>query len=116
MIGLFVILLLVSGALLYQAVGSLLGFMVMLTVAGIIGMAADAVVPGRVPYGWIGAVAAALFGAWLGTLLMGSLPPTILGIPVLPALIGALVLALVVQAVLKHRNFQNVIRLRAHHR
>jgi uncharacterized membrane protein YeaQ/YmgE (transglycosylase-associated protein family) len=98
----FTILLVVAALLLFKVVGSILGFVFMLFVAGLIGAAADAVVPGRLPYGWIGAVAAGLFGAWLGTLVMGALPPIIGGLPILPAVAGAIIVAFVVEYILKH--------------
>jgi len=38
----------------------MLGFLVMLLVAAIVGFIGDALVPGRMPGGWVGAIIAAL--------------------------------------------------------
>lgn len=65
----------------------------MLFMAGLVGWLADQVVPGRLPYGWLGAIAAGLLGSWLGTLLLGHVGPQIFGIPFIPALVGAVILA-----------------------
>ena len=77
-------------------VGSLIGaaihLIAMLVVAGIVGWLADLVVPGRLPWGWLGAVFAGLLGGLLGTLVLGSLGPEIFGVRVIPAFLGAVVL------------------------
>lgn len=70
-----------------------------LAMAGIVGGLADAVVPGRLPWGWLGAILAGLVGSWLGVLLMGHVGPTILGVPIIPGFVGALILALGISAV-----------------
>lgn len=64
----------------------------MLVMAGIIGWLADQIIPGRLPYGALGAVVAGLVGSWLGSILIGNFGPPIFGIRVIPALIGALIL------------------------
>ena len=97
----FVVLLVVAAVLLLKLVGTILGFLIMLLVAALIGAAADALVPGRLPYGWVGAMAAGLLGAWLGTLLMGRIPPVIAGLPLIPAVAGAVLVAFVMQYALK---------------
>ncbi|WP_437515371.1 GlsB/YeaQ/YmgE family stress response membrane protein [Sorangium sp. So ce1099] len=71
----------------------LLGMVVTLVVAGIVGWVADRLVPGELPYGWLGAIVAGLLGSWLGSLLLGPVGPSAGGIPVLPALVGAVILA-----------------------
>ena len=59
---------------------SVLGFLLLLIVAAIIGWLADLTVPGRLPYGWIGAIIAGLVGAWIGTALLGSFGPVVAGL------------------------------------
>lgn len=81
---------------------SLLGFLVMLAVAALVGALADALVPGRLPFGWLGAIAAGLLGSWLGSLLLGRIGPDIAGIPVISALIGAMILAFAFDLIGKH--------------
>lgn len=75
---------------------SLLGLIVTLVIAGLIGWAANKIVPGRIPYGWVGAVVAGLLGSWLGGVLLGDAGPDIGGIAIVPALVGAVILAVLV--------------------
>ena len=76
---------------------SLLGLVLTLVVAGLVGWAADAVVPGKLPGGWLGAVLAGIVGGWLGHLLFGALRlpggPVIADVALLPAFVGAVVIA-----------------------
>ncbi|MCX6021476.1 MAG: GlsB/YeaQ/YmgE family stress response membrane protein [Chloroflexi bacterium] len=78
-----------------------LEFLLMLVVAAIVGWVADMVVPGTLPFGWVGAIVAGLVGAWLGTALLGGFGPTIGGLAIVPAIIGAIIFAFVVNFVLK---------------
>ena len=64
-----------------------------LAVAGLVGWLADLAVPGQLPYGWLGAVAAGVVGGWLGTLLLGSVGPALFGVHILPTFVGAAILA-----------------------
>ncbi len=96
--------LLVLLVLLILGIGFTMNFLaliVMLIVAGIVGWLADLIVPGELPYGWLGAIVAGLVGAWLGTALIGQVGPTLAGIPLLPALLGAIIIAFLVNLVAK---------------
>jgi uncharacterized membrane protein YeaQ/YmgE (transglycosylase-associated protein family) len=64
-----------------------------LAIAGLVGWLADLVVPGQLPYGWLGAVVAGLVGGWLGALVIGSVGPAIFGVHILPTFLGAAALA-----------------------
>lgn len=64
-----------------------------LAIAGLVGWLADMVVPGQLPYGWLGAVVAGLIGGWLGALLIGNVGPALFGVHILPAFVGATLLA-----------------------
>jgi uncharacterized membrane protein YeaQ/YmgE (transglycosylase-associated protein family) len=75
------------------AAGSLIHLALMLLVAGIVGWAADAIVPGRLPWGWLGAIFAGLLGGWLGSLVLGPVGPELFGVRIVPAFVGAVVLA-----------------------
>lgn len=77
----------------------LLGMALTLVVAAAVGWLADRIVPGRLPYGWLGATAAGLLGAWLGQAIIGRVGPVVARIPVLPALLGAVLLAAAVELV-----------------
>jgi uncharacterized membrane protein YeaQ/YmgE (transglycosylase-associated protein family) len=78
---------------------TLIGFMLTLFVAGLVGWAADAVVPGRLPGGWLGAVLAGIVGGFIGTLLLGRVGPTIFDVNIIPAFIGAAVIAVAAELV-----------------
>ncbi len=64
-----------------------------LLVAGLVGWAADMVVPGRLPGGWIGAVLAGLIGGFVGGTLFHALGIRLgfglFGIELIPAFVGA---------------------------
>jgi uncharacterized membrane protein YeaQ/YmgE (transglycosylase-associated protein family) len=83
---------------------TLVGFLLTLAVAGLVGWAADAVVPGRLPGGWIGAVLAGIVGGFVGTLLLGHVGPSIFGINIIPAFIGAAVIAFVAELTVGSRS------------
>lgn len=74
----------------------LMGLALMLLVAGFVGWLADRIVPGSIPYGWLGAIVAGLAGAWIGSWFLGSMGPDLFGIALIPALVGAVILALIV--------------------
>jgi uncharacterized membrane protein YeaQ/YmgE (transglycosylase-associated protein family) len=76
----------------------LVGLALYLLIAGLVGALADAVVPGKLPWGWLGAILAGIVGSWLGVLLLPRLGPSIFGFPIVPGFIGALVLAFGLEA------------------
>jgi len=93
---LVVLLLLVSVAMtvtfgLFHLVGTL-------AIAGLVGWIADLMVPGELPYGWLGAVLAGVIGGWLGALLIGHFGPSLFGVQILPSLLGAAILAFAANA------------------
>lgn len=82
----------------------LLGILFTLLVAGMVGALADAIIPGKLPGGWLGAVLAGIAGGFLGSLLfrlvnLGQVGPSIAGVPVIPAFVGAIVIAGAVELV-----------------
>jgi uncharacterized membrane protein YeaQ/YmgE (transglycosylase-associated protein family) len=70
-----------------------------LAVAGLVGWLADLAVPGELPYGWLGAVTAGLIGGWVGTMLLGPVGPALFGVRILPAFVGAALLAFLLELV-----------------
>lgn len=78
---------------------NLIGLALMVLMAGFIGWLADRIVPGSIPYGWLGAIVAGLAGAWIGSWFLGSLGPDLFGIALIPALAGAVILAIVVNII-----------------
>src|SRR5215218_9728573 len=83
---------------------TLIGFLLTVVVAGLVGWAADAVVPGRLPGGWLGAVLAGIVGGFVGTLLLGKVGPTIFGVNIIPAFVGAAAIAVVAELALGSRS------------
>jgi uncharacterized membrane protein YeaQ/YmgE (transglycosylase-associated protein family) len=80
-------------ALVLWITASLLGLIITVVVAGLIGWVADQLTPGDLPYGVFGAVGAGLLGALLGGLLLDGFGPDIAGLSIIPTLVGALILA-----------------------
>ena len=87
------LLVVVAAVIFFSLAMNLVHLLLMLFIAGLVGALADAVVPGRLPYGWLGAILAGLVGGWLGTLLLGQMGPSIFDIRVVPAFVGAVILA-----------------------
>ena len=83
---------------------NLIGFLLTLAVAGLVGWAADAVVPGRLPGGWLGAVLAGIVGGFIGTLMLVRVGPTIFDVNIIPAFIGAAVIAVAAELVVGSRS------------
>lgn len=72
-----------------------LNVIIYLLVAAIIGIVAESIVGWRLPFGIIGAIIAALAGAWLLTqviVLNGIGDVYVYGVPIFRALIGAIIL------------------------
>ena len=70
-------------------------FLVYLIVAAIVGFVAESLVGWRLPFGFVGAIIAALVGIWLLTnviILTGIGDINIYGVPILRALVGAIIL------------------------
>jgi uncharacterized membrane protein YeaQ/YmgE (transglycosylase-associated protein family) len=104
---LLVLVVLAVGAGMWITVG-IVSFFVTLVVAGLIGWAADAVVPGKLPGGVFGAVLAGIAGGWLGHLLFAALHlpglgVAIAGVELLPAFIGAVVIAFALEMLSSRR-------------
>jgi len=72
-----------------------LNFIVYLIVAAIVGLVAETVVGWRLPFGFVGAIIAALIGVWLMTqviVIQGIGDVVVYGVPIVRALIGAIIL------------------------
>lgn len=73
-----------------------LNFIIYLIIAAIVGLVAEAIVGGpRLPFGFIGAIIAALIGVWLMTnviIINGIGDIYVYGVPLIRALIGAIIL------------------------
>jgi uncharacterized membrane protein YeaQ/YmgE (transglycosylase-associated protein family) len=67
------------------------GLVIKLALAGLIGGLADMAVPGKLPYGALGAVVAGMVGGWVGSALLPNLGPSLWGIELIPTFLGAVV-------------------------
>ena len=98
-----ILLVIVFGAGSVLAVGLTVGLLLTLIVAGLVGWAADALVPGgRLPFGWIGAVLTGILGGFVGAWLFATLrihDPgfVVFGVDLIPAFVGAILVAFAAQ-------------------
>src|SRR5579875_3236103 len=77
-----------------------INFIIYLIVAAVVGLVAEALVGRRVPFGFVGAIIAALVGAWLLTkviIIAGIGDFSVYGVPILRALVGAIILVAIWQ-------------------
>ena len=88
-----VILIVLAAIILFWVTSAIVGVLLMLAMAGVVGWLADMVVPGRLPYGWLGAIVAGLLGTILGSVLpvVNHLGPSLFGIRPIPAFVGAVI-------------------------
>jgi uncharacterized membrane protein YeaQ/YmgE (transglycosylase-associated protein family) len=85
------------------------GLLLTLIVAGLVGWAADAVVPGKLPGGWVGAVLAGLLGGFVGQLVFSALhihDPGfgLFGVDLIPAFVGAVIITVVAEMFTSRRS------------
>jgi uncharacterized membrane protein YeaQ/YmgE (transglycosylase-associated protein family) len=73
----------------------------------------DQAVPGSIPYGWLGRIVAGLLGSFLGELILGGLGPEVAGISLVPAFLGAVILAFAGDFFLKARGSESERRRKA---
>jgi uncharacterized membrane protein YeaQ/YmgE (transglycosylase-associated protein family) len=73
---------------------SILGFLLFLIVAAVCAWIAEAVVPGRIPGGFLASAVVGVIGAWLGSSMFGHIGPDLAGVPVISAIIGAGILVM----------------------
>jgi len=72
-----------------------LSFIIYLVVAAIVGIVAETIVGWRLPFGFVGAIVAALVGVWLMTqviVIQGIGDIVVYGVPIFRAFIGAIIL------------------------
>lgn len=79
---------------------SIVTFVLLLLVAAIVGFLGDAMVPGDIPFVWLGSIIAGLLGAWLGGMLLGSFGPALGGVFIIPAIVGAVILVVLFELVI----------------
>jgi uncharacterized membrane protein YeaQ/YmgE (transglycosylase-associated protein family) len=83
--------------------GAMIGFLLMLLVAAIVGFIGDALVPGRMPGGWVGAIVAGLLGSAIGGYLFNALAvpmgPVLGGLALVPSIVGAAIVVFLFGAI-----------------
>lgn len=81
-----------------------IGFIVMLILLSILGWVIDLIVPGKMPFGWLGGIGAAIVGGLLGGLILPQFGPsaTFSGwtLSFIPALLGGIILGFIVRFVM----------------
>jgi uncharacterized membrane protein YeaQ/YmgE (transglycosylase-associated protein family) len=80
----------------------LLGLLILLIVAAIVGAIGEMVAGVKVPGGWIGSILVGFIGAWLGSMII-NIGPRIGTIPVISAVIGAILFVLVLRLIMGAR-------------
>ena len=98
-----VVLVLVLGAAIWIT-STLVGLLLTLVMAALVGMGADAVVPGKLPYGLVGAALAGIIGGFIGHLILDDIGPSLFGVRIIPAFVGAVVVAAVAELVTHSRS------------
>ena len=81
-----------------------MGWLWSLIVGGLIGWGAGAILCKDVPGGVIGNIICGMLGSWVASTFLQDFGPVIGGYAVIPSLIGAIVLILVLNFVLKRLN------------
>ncbi|MEO8287680.1 MAG: GlsB/YeaQ/YmgE family stress response membrane protein [Chloroflexota bacterium] len=77
---------------------------IMVLALAAVGWVIDLVIPGKMPYGWIGGVVAAIIGGLIGGALLGNFGPAVTWngytLSFIPAIIGGIILAVIVRFVM----------------
>ena len=71
--------------------------LILLLVGAVVGLVAERLVRRALPYGWVGAIAAGLLGAWLMTDVFHIViapEVSVVGIPLVSAILGAMIVVL----------------------
>lgn len=78
---------------------SILSFLLFLVVAAVCAGIAEAVVPGRIPGGFLTTAVVGIVGGWVGASLFGSIGPVLFGVTLIPTILGAGVLVFVLSLI-----------------
>jgi uncharacterized membrane protein YeaQ/YmgE (transglycosylase-associated protein family) len=89
-----------------------LNFILYLVIAALVGYLAERIVKSSLPFGFIGAIIAALIGIWLMTrviVINGVGDIYLLGVPLLRALVGAILFVLIWRAITFRRSTRRAL-------
>jgi uncharacterized membrane protein YeaQ/YmgE (transglycosylase-associated protein family) len=102
-----IVLAILASWFLFAVTFSIIGLLITLFVAGLVGWLADLVVPGRLPGGWLGAVLTGLIGGFVGGAIFHAMHWNtglrFAGVELIPAFVGAVIIALVAQLLTARR-------------
>ncbi len=88
--------------------GGCIGLIGMLVMLSILGWVIDLIVPGKMPFGWLGGIVAAIVGGLIGGVIFGNFGPAVSfsgwTLSFIPALLGGLILAFIVRFVMGAQN------------
>jgi len=89
-----------------------IGFIAILIMLSIIGWVIDLIVPGRMPYGWLGGIVAAIIGGLVGGAVFGSWGPSATWnswqLSFIPALLGGILVAFIVRFIMGSQTRRSV--------
>jgi uncharacterized membrane protein YeaQ/YmgE (transglycosylase-associated protein family) len=74
----------------------MLGFLILLIVAAIVGALGEMIGGAKIPGGWLGSIFAGLVGAWIGSMLIHT-GAVIGGIDVVAAILGAALFVFIIR-------------------
>ena len=74
-------------------------FFLYLIVAAVCAGIASRIVPGVGKNGFLGSAVLGMIGAWVGTMIMGNVGPSLEGVPLAPAIVGSAAVIFVAYAV-----------------
>ena len=81
--------------------GECIGLIGMLIALSIIGWVIDLIIPGKMPYGWLGGIVAAIIGGLIGGWIFPNIPPTVTfsgwTLAIIPGILGGIIFALIVR-------------------
>ncbi|MFD1039448.1 GlsB/YeaQ/YmgE family stress response membrane protein [Virgibacillus byunsanensis] len=89
---------------------SIITILLSVLIAMVIGTVADKLSPFDMPGSWAGAIIAGFIGDWIGTLLFGTWGPMLAGFSLVPALLGAIIVAIVAGSIVKLLKLPKVSR------
>jgi uncharacterized membrane protein YeaQ/YmgE (transglycosylase-associated protein family) len=78
-----------------------IALIIMVLALAVVGWVIDLVVPGKMPYGWVGGVVAAIIGGLLGGWLFGNFGPAVTWngwtLSFIPAILGGIIFGVIVR-------------------
>ncbi len=75
---------------------SILSFLIIAIIVVIIAAVAEKLSPFSMPGSWAGLLIAGFIGEWIGSVIFGPWGPTVLGVSLIPALVGSFIIIFIV--------------------